>query len=156
MPSFSLLLAAAAAISLFCLWWITRSSAPGAHFYTPIQPKPIAQLQDSSEEVRLPAGILRPISFTEFLSRSECSHECILVEIGSEPQLELISVPGVFVFPVSPSELPEVLRWLPSDKVVAFYGVSESSCALIEASSCMESPAPRFVLRNLPDRLEVR
>jgi len=156
MPSFWITLAAGSAIFAVCLWWVRRPQAGSERFHTPIVWEATPQsLGGSSQNNNRHRG-LKSISFAELRLLRECDHGCILVDIRSNSLAEPADLAGIFVVPISPRELPDVLGWLPVDRVVAFHGVSHSSFALIEASECMNSVEPRCLLRDLPDYREAK
>jgi hypothetical protein len=156
MPSFWVLLAAAAALFGICLWWIRRLGFRRAGLFTAIRPKQRFDRRHGTRGGHLPIRSLMSISFEELRLLGQCNHDCILVDIRSKPLTEPVEVAGVFVISISPSELPEVLRWLPADRAIAFHGVSDSSFALIESSVCMDSAEPRCILEDLPSSLEIK
>ena len=156
MPSLWSLFAAAVAIFAVCFWWITRSGDRKERPFTPINAKQHFEYRTGAVWGHLPIRDLKPISFEQLRLLSACNREWILVNVQSGPLLAPNEVAGIFVLSVSPGELPEVLRWLPDDRAVAFHGVAESSFALIESSCCMNSPKPRCILADLPRNLEIR
>jgi hypothetical protein len=156
MPSFWSLIVASATLLGLCLWWVSRSSARWTGRSRAVRSKPPVVCLSRLAAGHLPIRELRSISFEELRLLGQCDHDCILVNVHSDPVEEPGEVAGIFVITISPSELPEVLRWLPADRTVAFHGVSASSFALIESSVCMDSPEPRCILENLPANLEIR
>ena len=156
MPSFWSLLVAGAAISGMCLWWTKGSAVGKVNLVAAFRATPRFQSRSGAVDNPLPIRTLQSISFEELRLLTECNHECILVNVRSDPLLEPTDIAGIFVLSIGPSELREVLRWLPADRAVAFHGVSDSSFALIESSECMNSPEPRCILEDLPGNLETK
>jgi hypothetical protein len=101
------------------------------------------------------ATTLKWISAREFVALLTKFSDLLVIDLREEAQrTPFPSSIALFVIPVKLHEFVEVLEQVPMDRVVVFYGVSELSLSMIEASSRMGGSAPLYVLDDDLDCLE--
>jgi len=64
-------------------------------------------------------------------------------------------LPKAMVLPVTPSELTEILGWLPSKRSLVFYGSCAHWIPAIEECPSIQGEAPFYLLDDRPSFLEV-
>jgi hypothetical protein len=84
----------------------------------------------------------------EFTSVLAGADELIVIDLRADSQLAPFPLPAADVLCIGPGELAEMLEWLPGDRSAAFYGVSDLSFSMIQASPCMCGSAPLYVLNS--------
>jgi hypothetical protein len=112
-------------------------------------------LQFASSSAGAQKRAVQWMSFGEFLTLLTKCSDLIVIDLREDAQW--VPFPGpaaVFVLPVAPHELTDVLERLPADRVVVFYGVSDLNILTIETSSRIKGSAALYALDGDPDDLE--
>ena len=139
--------AAALAGLMYPVWQIVQTGRHAFRNSIPSDSQPAAPPSSAPKPRGAEKRVLKWISIVEFMTVLAKCKDLILVDLREDAQWVPFPVQAaVFVLPVPLHELTEVLEWLPADRVVVFYGVSDLSILMIEASSRMKGLAQLYVL----------
>lgn len=111
--------------------------------------------RSSPRATRKQARNLKWVSMDEFTSVLAGADELIVIDLRPDSQLAPFPLRAADVLCIGPGELAEMLEWLPGDRSAAFYGVSDLSFSMIQASPCMCGSAPLYVLNSDRARAKV-
>ncbi len=133
------------AVPLFAVWRIRRYRRRefGNRLQSVIQPTVLDEIVPKFAKVQ--TRTMKWISIGEFMTvLTKCS-DLIVIDLRADAPFVPFPVPSAFVLPVMPSELVNVLEWLPCDRTVVFCGASDLCILMISTSRCMEGSAPLYV-----------
>jgi hypothetical protein len=98
---------------------------------------------------------LKWVSMDEFTSVLAGTDDLIVIDLRPDSQRMPFPLPAAQVLCVGLNELSEMLEWLPADRSAVFYGASDLSVSMIQASPCMCGFAPLYVLNSDSARVKV-
>jgi hypothetical protein len=143
------------AIVLYTAWQILR-------FIRRASGGKVAIVRPSSGSYVRPARVkriqtrkLKWVSMDEFTRVLAGADDLIVIDLRPDSQRSPFPLPAAQVLCLGPSELSEMLEWLPGDRSAVIYGASDLSVSMIQASPCMCGSAPLYVLNGDHARAEV-
>jgi len=143
------------AIVLYTAWQILRFVRRTSHdkvaFARPLSGSHLRPTRVTRKQTRK----LKWVSMNEFTKVLAGAEDLIVIDLRPDSQRSPFPLPAAQVLCVGLSELSEMLEWLPGDRSAVFYGTSDLSVSMIQASPCMCGSAPLYVLNSDCARAEV-
>jgi hypothetical protein len=140
--------AVALAVPVYAAWRLRQPGERKPLQSRPTVPEPLIELTTVPEAAGSQARVMQWISICEFLSILTKGSDLIVLDLRTNAQWDPFPIPTAFALPVTPNELDTVLKWLPGDRSVVFYGASNLSIFMIETSHCMDGSAPLYILEG--------
>jgi hypothetical protein len=142
------LLLSVVAIVLCTAWQILRfvrhASRNKIAFVRPLSGSHLGPTRANRKQTRK----LKWVSMDEFTRVLAGADDLIVIDLRPDSQRSPFPLPAAQVLCVGPSELSEMLEWLPGDRSAVIYGASDLSVSMIQASPCMCGSAPLYVLNG--------
>lgn len=124
----------------------SRPEKPKLYHSIPLDSETIVPRRQVPEHSGPSMRPLKWLGFDQFVTLVSESRDLIVIDLRAGAQWRPFPVSNVFVLPVAPYELPDLMDRLPMDRSVVLYGSSVPVGILAEASTCMQGTATLYVV----------
>jgi len=140
--------------SRFLLFREARQTRPKFYHSIPFDIEAPAARCNLPEPPALPVRPLIRIGVAELADLLTTAHGLVVMDLRAGAQWRPFPISNVFVLPIAPYELADVLDRLPSDRSLVLFGAAAHLDALGAASAGMQGSAPLYLVNDSFDHQE--